>query len=189
MAATQNQLQFHAGLQGGSSYFFVNQDGHTNKDARVTMTTIGIIKKRIEHREKTGSPVVDLEDFLVTFLPITFMAHLNAGGIGLVDAWKKMTGKSGSGSGSRLGRQKAPEQVYREEAERLARILATAAGGRKSANEIVKELAVLMAMHLDRATKILQGWADMNGYSKKGGYVIVDNRANKKKRKSAAQAP
>jgi len=186
MALPTSQLQFHAGPQGGSSYFFISQEGHTNKDARVTMTTIGIIRNRIEHRAKTGSPVVDLEDFLITFLPCMLMDHLKAAGISLSEAWALMTGNADSVRTCRLVRQKAPEQVDREEAERLARILATAIGGRKSADEIVNELARLMAGHLDRATKTLQGWADSNGYSKKGGYVIVDNRANKKKRMASA---
>lgn len=71
-------------------------------------------------------------------------------------------------------------QRNRKLAEKLARILATVEGGKKSPKDISTTLMRLIKDHLIPATEILQEWAQTYGYSRRGGYVIVGNPANRK---------
>jgi hypothetical protein len=59
------------------------------------------------------------------------------------------------------------------------------AGGKRAPEDLFEELLCLMKEHGIEAIGILRRWAQTYGFSKKGQYVIVENRANKSRRQKA----
>jgi hypothetical protein len=188
MVKIQNLIKLNPGQNGKHSYFFILTDGGVKRDARVSLNILTKIKKALDHRELIGLPVTNMAEFLATFLPETFLVLLNRAGIGMVDAWDFMAKKAFPASASGTIKENPITRRNRAQAEKLARILATVEGGKISAKDISATLLHLIKNHLIPATEILQEWAQTYGYSRKGGYVIVGNRANRKAKKGSTKA-
>lgn len=185
MAKIQDIIKFNPGQNGKHSYYFIGNDGGGRRDARVSLNTLNKIKKAFDHRSLIGLPVSNMADFLATFLPETFLVLLSRTGVGMVEAWDYMAKKSFPARDST--KELLITMRNRKQAEKLARILATVDGGEKSPKDLSTTLLHLIKDHLVPATEILQQWIDEFGYTAKGGFPRVGNRANRSAKKGSTK--
>lgn len=185
MDTLQDLIHFRPGPQGATSYYFLREEGHNTPCARLTLIGLGVISKRLLAPDPRR-PIPDTRQVLLAMLPSTFLEHLEQAQIDVEDAWAFLASHRASRQGDRrVVRVKAEPSCDQDQAARLARILATVAGGRKAPEDLYQELLGLMKEHGPEAIEVLRRWAQTYGFSKKGQYVIVENRANKSRRLKA----
>jgi hypothetical protein len=185
MDTLRDLIHFRPGPQGATSYYFLREEGHKNPSARLTLIGLGQISKRLLPQDPQR-PTPDTRQVLLAMLPSTFLDHLEQAQIEVEDAWAYMAlHRASQRESRRMVRAKARASSHRDQAERLARILATVAGGKMAPEDLFQELLGLMNEHGPEAIEVLRHWAQAYGFSKKGQYVIVENRANKSRRLKA----
>ena len=185
--AIEDVIHFHSGLQRGSSYFFIGDDDKPHRDARVTLKSITIAKEKLVLRDRIKRPVLDMSEFLVDYLPEVFADQIRRAGHSDVEAWNYMAGMTNEPA-IKSSRSKTLDRRNRIQTERLARIIASVDGGEKTPNVLIEELMALISEYLPEALSLLAEWKDTFGYSAKGGYIIVGNRANRKAKNGSTKA-
>jgi len=185
--AIEDVIHFHSGPQRGSSYFFIGNDDKPHRDARVTLKSITIAKEKLVLRDRINRPVTNMSEFLVDYLPEGFVDQLNSAGHSDVEAWNYMAGMANVPA-IQSSRTKTLDRRNRIQTDRLARIIASVDGGKKSPNALIEELMALISGHLPEALNLLQEWASTNGFSQKGGHILVGKNTNRKAKTASAKA-
>lgn len=189
MAAVEDVIQFRPGPQGATSYFYLAHLDPCPRDARVSLIAVGKIKKQVLKRQEGPRPITNLQEYLLAALPPAFTDQLEQAEVDVVAAWGFMVDQASRPKPERSMRTQGEAQVNRDQAERLARILATVAGGRKAPEDLLAELLALVQAHGTEAIGILRDWAKQYGFTKRGQFVIVGNRANRARAGRKVQAP
>lgn len=182
MSNLEEEIRFHPGPQGATSYFYLREEGHSHADARVTLICFGHLKNRLASLEAAKSPI-DPRQVLLIGLPATFLAHLGEADIDVLEAWHYMVAQRAASLGKKAARPRCDADSEMEQAKRLARILASVSGGRPQPMDLLRELLELIQAHGAKAVGLLEEWSGTFGFSEKGQYIIVENRENMRRRR------